>query len=86
MPLTTSVPRRASSVIIKDGANVLDVGVPFFEFDRCRVDVFGDATPAKEEYDRLCPELLFPDNGDDITMDFGLPFEFPGPGDEDDVL
>ena len=89
MPLTVSVPRCISSVLMNEGAKVLEVGVPFFEFDRCRpVVVLGDTTPANEEYDwcRLCSGLWPVDSGDDINIDFGLPLEVVGPGDGDPVL
>jgi len=48
-----SGPRRISSELMKEGANVFDVGVPVFEFDRCLVVVvwLGGMMPASDEYD-----------------------------------
>ncbi len=86
----TSAPRRVSSVLINDGANVFEVGVTFFEFDRYR-DVtllLGETSPASEEL-RLWEEAWVGDNCDVVIMDFGLPLEIggpPGPGDSDLVL
>jgi hypothetical protein len=89
MLLTISDPRFISSALINDGAKVLEVGVPLFELDRFRpVALLGGIVPANEEYDwcRLCGGLWFVDNGDVRSIDFGLPLEFPGLGDGDDVL
>jgi len=55
MPLITSVPRCISSVLMNEGAKVLEVGVPVFELGRfCVVALLlGDITPASEENDWL---------------------------------
>lgn len=51
MLFTTSEPRRISSVLMNDGANVFEVGVPFLELDLCRDSeaLGGSAIPASEE-------------------------------------
>jgi hypothetical protein len=75
---------------MNDGANVFELGVPFFELDCGRGNeliLLGATTPASEEYDwfRLCGGLCVEDNGDDNTMDLGRPLELLGAGDCDPV-
>jgi hypothetical protein len=77
MLLIASAPRRISSVLMNEGAKVFEVGVPFFEFERCRTEplLFGAMTPPNEEKDwcRMCADGWAPDNGEERFTDFGLP-------------
>lgn len=90
MQLTGSAPRSTSSVLIKEGAKVFEVAKPFFELERCRDAraLLGDKTVASEEKDwfRVCGGLCDDDNGEDNSIDLGLPLALPIPGDGDAVL
>lgn len=84
-----SAPLWISSVLMNEGANVLEVGLLFFELERFRVPlVLGAITPPMEENDccRMWVGDCEADNGGERITDLGLPGADPGAGDWEPVL
>lgn len=87
IPCTASAPDRISSDVIKDGANVVELGVVPLEFLRSCVPegLMFTVGPNERDWCLVCRGLWEPDNGEGCIMDLGLPLCSGGPGDCDAV-